>query len=99
VIGAEVTVPTATVTANGLINESPCTHVLDPVALVPTVNALLASVPTLTAVILLNSVVVLTVVLLGPVSVVVRSTLLVSYPVIEKVDVLILPVLVTLIAR
>jgi hypothetical protein len=72
---------------------------LDPVAPVPTVNVDDARVPTEIAVILLNSVVVLTVVPFGPDSVVVSATLLTSIPEIENVEVLIFPVLVTLIVR
>lgn len=89
----------ATVTAYGLIKVSPWTQMLDPVAPVPTVNVDDARVPTEIAVTLLNSVVVLTVMPVGPVRVVVRDTPLVSMPVIVNVEVLILPVLVTLTVR
>ena len=89
----------ATVTANGVLYLSVWTQLVVPIEPVPIVNADVAAVPTFTAVTTANSVVVDAVVLFGPVTVVVRDTPLTVTPLIEIVDVLILPVLVIVMVR
>ena len=89
----------ATDTATGFWKVSTIAQRLVPVIPTPTVNALVAIVPTEIAVTLKNSATVVAVPLFGPVSVVDTAYPDVSMPVIVKVAVLILPVDVTVSVR
>jgi len=89
----------ATDTATGFWKVSTIAQRLVPVIPTPTVNELLAKVPTEIAVTLKNSATVVAVALFGPVSVVDTAYPDVSMPVIVKVAVLILPVDVTVSVR
>jgi hypothetical protein len=97
--GALVTVLIAIDTATGFWKVSTIAQRLVPVAPTPTVNELLAKVPTEIAVTLKNSATVVAVALFGPVSVVDTAYPDVSIPEIVKVDELMFPVDVSVIVR